>query len=76
MNGQTKPIDRETPAARGVDDRDDIVSGHLAARRRERRLLAICSVLVVCGLLMLGGMVLADRPLVHVPFTSSGAVGH
>lgn len=36
----------------------EIVSGHLAARRVQRRVIAICSVLAIAGAVMLGSVIL------------------
>jgi hypothetical protein len=67
MNGEVEAIDCYTVTPRREGDVGDIVSGHLAARRRERRVVAILSVLVVCGLLLLGGVLLGDQPVVRLP---------
>lgn len=51
-------------ALRDVSDGDDVglVGGHLAARRMQRRVLMICSVLGIMGVTMLAGAVVWSDP--------------
>jgi hypothetical protein len=60
---ETRDLDYRQPSSEDAEpDKPEIVSGHLAARRMQRRVLCVCSVLGVAGLVFLGGALLWSAP--------------
>ena len=63
-------IDYKEIRRQAVDaEQAEIVTGHLAARRVQRRVITICSVLVLAGVVMLGSALLTGIPIQPDTFT-------
>ena len=67
MDRDVDVMESESGRPPADDAEASIVAGHLAARRVERRVIAICAVLAVVGLVMLVGALISGETAARLP---------